>query len=90
MNANNFKDGDILCASDGSIFLCAGIEENAAKYYFALSCMGDLKISNGMHYWEVASECEYATNTQVAQLLNAVSSAGYYWDNEKNILKKIR
>ena len=88
MKTDNFKIGDILCASDNTIFMFAGVKDAFAKFYCALDNDNSLLISDGTYLWEDESLCKYATEEQKNQLMNALNSAGYFWNNTKNKLEK--
>ena len=85
------KKGDVLVASDGSIFLFAGAVDCACKYYVALTTNNDLEINReaGGGYWESARSVLPATDEQYKTLFKAMDEAGYEWDAEKEELKKI-
>jgi len=83
------KDGDVLVASDGSLFIFAKLKDNSAYYHFSLCKNGSKEISDGKHAWETANSCYPATESQRDTLLKAMTDAGYEWDAEKKELKKI-
>lgn len=83
------KDGDVLVASDGSLFIFAKLKDNSAYYHFSLCKNGSKEISDGKHAWETANSCYPATKFQRDTLLKAMTDAGYEWDAEKKELKKI-
>ena len=83
------KDGDVLVASDGSIFLFKGVlDDIMVKHYVALTTDNTVKFNKGLrHYWEVASAVQPATKKQRDLLFQKVKEAGYEWDAEKKKLK---
>ena len=84
------KDGDVLVASDGSIFLFAGVVDCACKYYAALAADGYVKINKEAKdgYWETSRAVYPATKEQRDKLEKAMSDAGYAFDKKE--LKKIK
>ena len=85
------KDGDVLAASDGSIFLFAGVVDCACKYYVALTNDNYVKFNKevGGGYWETSRAVRPATKEQCDLLFQKMKEAGYEWDTEKKELKKI-
>ena len=82
------KIGDVLVASDESLFIFARAKDNAAYYHFSLCKNGSQEISDGKHAWEVAKDCHPATKEQRDLLFEKMKEAGYEWDSEKKELKK--
>ena len=84
------KDGDVLVASDGSIFLFAGVVDCACKYYVALATDNYVKINKEEKdgYWETSTAVYPATKEQRDTLMKAMTDAGYTFDFEKKELKK--
>lgn len=82
------KDGDVLVASDGSIFLFAGVVDCACKYYVALTTDNYVKINREVKggYWETSRAVYPATKEQRDLLFHKMKEAGYEWDNEKKCL----
>lgn len=84
------KDGDVLVASDDSIFLYKCTIDCACKYYIALTTDGAIKFNKGLeHYWETSRAVHPATKGQRILLFEKMKEAGYVWDEEKKALKKI-
>ena len=85
------KDGDILVASDDSIFIFGGVVDCACKYYVALTTCNDIKINKKVEggYWETSIAVHPATKEQRDTLFAKMREAGYEWDAEKKELKKI-
>lgn len=84
------KDGDVLVASDDSIFLFKGRVYSACKHYVALTTDGAVKFNEGLeHYWETVTAVHPATKEQRDTLERAMTNAGYRWDKEKLKLEKI-
>ena len=84
------KDGDVLVASDGSLFIFAKVKDNSAYYHFSLLKNGSKEISDGEHAWETAMYCHPATKEQRDLLFQKMKEAGYTFDFEKKELKKIK
>ena len=84
------KDGDVLVASDGSIFLFKSTIDGACKHYVALTTDNAINFNEGLeHYWETSTAVHPATKEQRDTLLRAMADAGYAFDFEKKELKKI-
>ena len=84
------KDGDVLVASDDSIFLFKSTINGACKHYVALTTDNVIKFNEGLeHYWETSTAVHPATKEQRDTLLKAMADAGYAFDFEKKELKKI-
>lgn len=85
------KDGDVLVASDDSIFLFAGVDDCACKYYVALTTDNYLNINKEAKggYWETSRAVYPATKEQRDLLFQKMKDAGYEWDAGKKELKKI-
>lgn len=96
---NNFQDnsrlwtiedakiGDILTASDKSIFIYAGLEGVLVQSYIALLADGDLNTMKCN--WEEKTSVAPATREQRELLLKKMKETGYQWNAEKKELKKI-
>ena len=87
---NDAKDGDVLVASDGSIFLFAGVDDCACKYYVALTTDNYVKINYvkinkevDSGYWETSRAVYPATKEQRDLLFSKMKEVGYAWDAEK-------
>ena len=84
------KDGDVLVASDGSIFLFKCTIDCACKHYVALTDDGVVNFNEGLeHYWETSIAVHPATKEQRDTLMKAMADEGYTFDFEKKELKKI-
>jgi len=84
------KDGDVLVASDDSIFLFKGVVDDACKYYIAFTTDNAVKFNEGLeHYWETSKAVHPATKEQYDLLFQKIKEAGYKWDAEKKELRKI-
>ena len=82
------KDGDVLIASDESIFIYSGSTYRYAKFYVALTKYGRLNINGGN--WEYKNSILHpATEEQRDLLFSKMKEAGYEWDADKKELKKI-
>lgn len=83
------KDGDVLVASDGSIFLFAGVVDCACKYYAALATDNYVKINKEAKdgYWETSRAVIPATKEQRDKFEKAMSDVGYAFDFDKKGLK---
>ena len=84
------KAGDVLVASDGSIFLFKNTIDCACKHYVALTTDGVIKFNEGLeHYWETSIAVHPATKEQSDLLFQKMKETGYEWDAEHKQLKKI-
>ena len=84
------EDGDVLVASDGSIFIFESVVDCACKHYIALTTDGVVKFNEGLeHFWETSTAVKPATKEQRDTLERAMTNAGYRWDKEKLKLEKI-
>ena len=81
------KDGDVLVASDDSVFIYAGSTDRHAQFYIALSKYGDFNTEGGN--WEDKDCVKPATKEQRDTLMKAMADAGWKFDFEKKELKKI-
>lgn len=79
--------GDILTASDKSIFIYAGLNGVLAQSYIAL--LADGYLNTMKCNWEEKTSVVPATNEQRNLLLCKMKEAGYVWDVDKKELKKI-
>ena len=76
------KDGDVLIASDESIFIYSGSTYRYAKFYVALTKYGRLNIDGGN--WEYKNSVLHpATKEQHDLLFSKIKEAGYEWDADK-------
>lgn len=85
------QDGDVLVASDGSIFIFAGVVDCACKYYITLTATNDVKINKEKKggYWETSRAVYPATKEQRDLLFQKMKESGWGFDFEKKELKKI-
>jgi len=83
--------GDVLVASDGSIFLFAGVVDCACKYYVALTTDNYVKINKEVEsgFWETSRAVHPATKEQCDILFQKMEEAGYEWDSVKKEVIKI-
>jgi len=81
------KDGDVLVASDNSIFILKSVVNNDCVCYVALSTDNSITLED---YWEVATAVHPATKEQHDLLFQKMREEGYEWDAEKKELKKIK
>lgn len=85
------QDGDVLAASDGSIFLFAGVVDCACKFYVALTAYNDVKINKEVEggYWETSRAVHPVTKAQRDLLFAGIKGVGYKWDSDKKELIKL-
>lgn len=79
------KDGDVLVASDGSIFIFAGVVDYTCNYYAALTHYNDVSINKEVELgsWELSNHVHPATKEQCDLLFAKMREKGYKWNNEK-------
>jgi hypothetical protein len=83
------KDGDVLVASDGSIFIFKEVDYHSCKHYVALTTDGVVKLNEGLeHCWENSTAVHPATKEQCDLLFQKIHEAGYKWNAEKKKLGK--
>lgn len=84
------RDGDVLAASDGSIFIFAGIINESCKYHIALSTNGEILVNKDEnHYWETISGARPATREQCNLLFEKMAKKGYRWNTSNNKIVKL-
>lgn len=84
---NDAKDGDVLVASDSSVFIYAGSTDRYAKFYAALTECGTLNLEGGI--WEDKNSVHPATKEQRDILFAKMKEEGYEWSEKTHKLKKI-
>ena len=79
------QDGDVLVASDGSIFIFAGVVDYACKYYAAFTLYNGISINKEVELgsWELSNHVHPATKEQCDLLFAKMREKGYKWNNEK-------
>ena len=82
------RDGDVLVASDESIFIYAGSTDRYAKFYVALTNYGSFNFDGGN--WEDKNTVHPSTKKQRDFLFQKMKEAGYEWDTTKKELKEIK
>ena len=82
------KDGDVLVASDESIFIYAGSTDRYAKFYVALTNYGTFNFDGGN--WEDKNIVHPSTKKQRDLLFSKMKEVGYEWDTTKKELKEIK
>jgi hypothetical protein len=85
------KDGDVLVASDDSIFIYNGDITRSGSANFYVACTKDNHITSGGDVecgWENKDFCQPATKEQCDLLFQEIRKAGYEWDAENKELKK--
>ncbi len=85
------KDGDVLTASDNSIFIFKEIEDYGCKYYIALEKDNEtINVNDNLEYFlESIRSVKPSTKKQSDLLFAKMKEAGYKWDADKKELKKI-
>lgn len=84
------KPGDVLVASDGSIFIFAGMIDSACKYYAALTVYNDVNINKEVEggFWETSMAVYPASKRQRDLLFKKMEEEGYRWDDRTLTLWK--
>ena len=81
------KDGDVLVASDGSIFLFKGTIDYACIHYVALATDGTVVFNEGLeHFWENSTAVHPSTKEQRDLLFQKMKDNGYEWNADKKEL----
>ena len=88
-NIEDAKDGDVLVASDGSIFIYKNQRDNGVVHYVAVTSYNDLVINENDYSWERKDVCHPATKDEQTILFERIKEAGYEWNAETKELKKI-
>ena len=85
------KDGDVLAASDGSIFIFKEVVDCGCKHYIALEKDNEtINVNDNLeHVWEAVQYVKPASQEQRELLFTKMKESGYEWDAEKKELKKI-
>lgn len=84
------KDGDVLLASDGSIFIFKEVFDLECKHYIALAANVTIQVNdNFAHCWESVIGVCPASKEQRDILMKAMTDAGWEFDFDKKELKKI-
>jgi len=84
------KDGDVLVASDSSIFIFKEVRGSSCKHYIALTSDNEIQVNTKLDkFWETARGVKPSTKEQRDTLLKAIADAGYTFYFEKKELKKI-
>lgn len=84
------KDGDVLAASDDSIFIFSHCEEDGCVHHVALANDGIIVVNKNLKtHWESKIGVRPATKEQRELLFQKMHEAGYTFDFEKKELKKM-
>ena len=84
------KDGDVLVASDDSIFIYTGVVSNGSCMYYIAFTDNSISTNFGLVYhWERFDAVKPATKEQCDTLFTKMHEAGYEWNAEKKELRNI-
>lgn len=84
------KDGDVLAASDNSVFIFSHCEDGGCFHHVALANDGIIALNKNLKTcWETKRAARPATKEQRDILFQKMHEAGYEWDAEKKELRKI-
>lgn len=84
------KDGDVLVASDNSIFIFARVDGYGCVHHIALASDGTLKINPRLiSAWESVKGVKPATKEQHDLLFQKMKEEGYEWNKDKKELIKL-
>ena len=83
------RDGDVLVASDGSIFIYKNQRDNGVVHYVAVTPCNDFVINENDYSWERKDACHPATKEQRDLLFAKMKEAGYEWNKDKKKLIKL-
>lgn len=78
------KDGDLLAASDNSIFIYAGTDGSNAKFYIALTTCGTFNFGGGC--WEDKDGVRPVTEEEYKTFFEKLEDKGLEWDQENKCL----
>lgn len=86
------RDGDVLAASDSSIFIFAGMTNGCCKYHAVLTTAdGRILVNKDKkkdHYWETTKGARPATREQRDLLFQKMEKEGYRWNSfDKKVVK---
>lgn len=85
------KDGDVLVASDSSIFIFKEVCGSSCKHYIALTSDNEIQVNTKLDkFWETARGVKPSTKEQRDTLIKAMTDSGYTFNFEKKELKKIK
>ena len=88
-NIADAKDGDILAASDGSVFIFERVSSYSCIHYIAVDTSGELVFNRGLNLaWESINGVKPATKEQRDLLFQKINEAGFEWDSNKKKLHK--
>ena len=84
------KKGDVLAASDDSVFIFARVDGHSCIFHIALANDGRLVVNPLLiSAWETVKGVKPATKEQCDKLEKAMLKAGYKWDADKKELIKL-
>ena len=86
------RDGDVLAASDSSIFIFAGVTNGCCKYHIVLSTDGKILVNEDVkkdRHWETTSGARPATREQSDLLFQKMEKEGYRWNSFDNKVVKL-
>lgn len=86
------RNGDVLAASDSSIFIFAGMTNGCCKYHAVLTTTdGRILVNKDKkkdHYWETTKGARPATREQRDLLFQKMEKEGYRWNSfDKKVVK---
>jgi len=84
------KNGDVLAASDNSIFIFKDVWGTSCKHYIALASDNEIRVNTKLDkFWETTRGVKPATKEQRDTLIKAMTNNRYTFDFEKKELNKI-
>ena len=84
------KDGDVLVASDNSVFIFARVDGHVCVHHITLASDGTLKINPRLNgAWESVEGVKPATKEQRYLLFQKMKEEGYEWNKDKKKLIKL-
>lgn len=83
-----FKDGDILKAGNGSIFIYRKSDIDGFGCYCGLNVISEFVVSSGGCCWTYSIE-DFATEEEKQKLFDAIKANGYKWNAETKTLEKL-
>lgn len=92
-----FEDGDVLVSgSTGKPFIYNGkydVDKDCIGCYFGIGSCGKLELDPSCvptSNWSFFSKARAATKQELKSLFNAISDAGYVWNEQSKRLKKLK
>lgn len=83
------KDGDVLASNNGCPFIYKKSDNTRARVYCCVSISNNFCVDDGVTYCGYKETAKPATKEQRDLLFTKMKEAGYEWDEENKVLRKI-